>query len=227
MRWTSKSTRKLAAELTDRGKPVSPQKVGQMLFTLGYRLQAPRDGTKTRPLYSLDTTDKATAKRQLAKLVADVVAGKDPTESVPGVPSARLVRDYRDAWLTKRTALGVTTVEAERTHFCWHIDGAIGHLALRDVRPPHVRAILEEVASKSYVSGKHQPKTKRYGRGTVSKVRGLLHGLFRSAQEDGLVEHNLVVPVRAPRTREERKERVVLTDDEFAKLIACSEVDLE
>lgn len=40
LRWTSKSTRKLAAELTERGKPISPQKVGELLFAMGYRLQA-------------------------------------------------------------------------------------------------------------------------------------------------------------------------------------------
>ena len=40
LRWTSKSTRKLASELTERGRPISPQKVGQLLFDLGYRLNA-------------------------------------------------------------------------------------------------------------------------------------------------------------------------------------------
>jgi len=40
LRWTSKSTRKLAAELSERGKPISPQKVGQLLFVMGYRLNA-------------------------------------------------------------------------------------------------------------------------------------------------------------------------------------------
>jgi Rhodopirellula transposase DDE domain len=40
LRWTSKSVRKLAAELTERGKPISPQKVGQLLSSLGYRLNA-------------------------------------------------------------------------------------------------------------------------------------------------------------------------------------------
>lgn len=40
LRWTAKSTRKLAAELTERGKPISPQKVGDLLFAMGYRLQA-------------------------------------------------------------------------------------------------------------------------------------------------------------------------------------------
>lgn len=40
LRWTSKSTRTLAAELTAQGYPVSPQKVGQLLNVSGYSLQA-------------------------------------------------------------------------------------------------------------------------------------------------------------------------------------------
>jgi hypothetical protein len=40
LRWTSKSTRKLSAELTGQGYPVSPQKVGQLLNASGYSLQA-------------------------------------------------------------------------------------------------------------------------------------------------------------------------------------------
>lgn len=39
LRWTSKSTRTLAAELTARGYAVSPQKVGQLLAASGYSLQ--------------------------------------------------------------------------------------------------------------------------------------------------------------------------------------------
>lgn len=49
LRWTAKSTRKLAAELTERGTPISPQKVGELLFLMGYRLQAvqkTREGTE-------------------------------------------------------------------------------------------------------------------------------------------------------------------------------------
>ena len=39
LRWTSKSTRKLAEELGARGYKVSPQKVGQLLHASGYSLQ--------------------------------------------------------------------------------------------------------------------------------------------------------------------------------------------
>ncbi|MGH7438846.1 MAG: ISAzo13 family transposase [Polyangiaceae bacterium] len=40
LRWTSKSTRKLAEELLAQGHRVSPQKVGQLLHAAGYSLQA-------------------------------------------------------------------------------------------------------------------------------------------------------------------------------------------
>lgn len=40
LRWTAKSTRKLAEELTQASHPISPQKVGQLLKDLGYSLQS-------------------------------------------------------------------------------------------------------------------------------------------------------------------------------------------
>jgi hypothetical protein len=46
LRWTSKSTRKLAEELRRLGHPVSPQKVGQMLNGLGYSLQGTQKTTE-------------------------------------------------------------------------------------------------------------------------------------------------------------------------------------
>ena len=39
LRWTSKSTRKLATELAAQGMKVSPQKVGELLYAAGYSLQ--------------------------------------------------------------------------------------------------------------------------------------------------------------------------------------------
>jgi hypothetical protein len=46
LRWTSKSTRKLAEELTAQGRPVSPQKVGELLHSLGYTLQGTQKTTE-------------------------------------------------------------------------------------------------------------------------------------------------------------------------------------
>jgi hypothetical protein len=46
LRWTSKSTRKLADELLAQGLRVSPQKVGQLLYAAGYSLQATHKTTE-------------------------------------------------------------------------------------------------------------------------------------------------------------------------------------
>jgi Rhodopirellula transposase DDE domain len=46
LRWTSKSTRKLASELLAQGLRVSPQKVGQLLYASGYSLQATHKTTE-------------------------------------------------------------------------------------------------------------------------------------------------------------------------------------
>lgn len=46
LRWTSKSTRKLAAELSNRGFDISPQKVGRLLHVAGYSLQATHKTTE-------------------------------------------------------------------------------------------------------------------------------------------------------------------------------------
>jgi hypothetical protein len=46
LRWTSKSTRKLASELLAQGLRVSPQKVGQLLYAAGYSLQATHKTTE-------------------------------------------------------------------------------------------------------------------------------------------------------------------------------------
>lgn len=52
LRWSAKSTRKLAEELAIRGYPISPQKVGQLLRDQGYSLQATHktlEGTSQHP----------------------------------------------------------------------------------------------------------------------------------------------------------------------------------
>jgi len=46
LRWTSKSTRKLADELTAQGRPISPQKVAELLYSLDYTLQGTQKTTE-------------------------------------------------------------------------------------------------------------------------------------------------------------------------------------
>jgi integrase len=173
------------------------------------------DGTTTRPFYSLGTTDKALARRKLVRLVATLEAGDELVDAPKSASTRERVRDYADAWLAKREAQGVGMAKKERSTLEAYALPAIGRLPLCDVRPSHVRSILDEAVT-------HGLK-----RATVAHVRGALRRLFAAALTDELVDTNPVVPVRVPRMREVRKQRTILTDGEFAKFVGCAAVDLE
>src|SRR6266480_7241719 len=97
----------------------------------------------TRPLYSLGTTDKALAKRKLAKLVAALEAGHDVLDAAESANAPELVKEYAEAWHAKRTARGVVMARHEWRYLETHALPAIGHLPLCDVTASHVRAVLD------------------------------------------------------------------------------------
>jgi integrase len=173
------------------------------------------DGTKTRPFYSLGTSDKALARRKLVRLVAALERGDDVVDAPENGGSHERVRDYADAWLTKREAQGVGMAKKERSTLEMYAFEAIGRLPLGDVRPSHVRSILGKAVAQGLK------------RATVAHVRGALRRLFASALTDELVDVNPVAAVRVPRMREVRRQRTILTDAEFAKFVGCADVDLE
>jgi integrase len=177
--------------------------------------QGPEDGTSSRPLYSLGTTDKALARRKLASLVSAIARGHDVLGAAVAANAPERVREYAEAWLAKREAQGIAKARWERSYLKNHVFEAIGNLPLGDVTPSHVRSILDDVAGKGL---KH---------GTVVEVRGVLHRLFDDAWRVEVIASNPVARVRVPPSREVRKQRCILTDDEFSRFVACASVDLE
>jgi Rhodopirellula transposase DDE domain len=91
LRWTSKSTRKLATELTERGKPISPQKVGQLLFALGYRLNAAQ-----KTLEGTDHPDRNEQFEFINERVESCQARSAPVISVD-TKKKELVGDFKNA----------------------------------------------------------------------------------------------------------------------------------
>jgi hypothetical protein len=63
-------------------------------------------------------------------------------------------------------------------------------------------------------------------RGT-RRGHAVMHRLFGSAWQDELIPENPVARVGMPKIREQRKERVILSDAEIADYLACPTVDLE
>ncbi len=166
----------------------------------------------TRPVYSLGTTDKAEALRVLRKLASRPASELHELAS-EGSPT--LVRDLAMSWCARRQAQGVAMADKERRSLEMYALGDIGHLPVRDVRPRHVREVLQAAQAR----GLRQK--------TLAYIRGALRRLFASAVEDELAEHNPVAHVRTPKTGEVRKERTLLSDEEFVRFVSCAEVDLE
>ena len=101
-----------------------------------------------------------------------------------------MLREYAQQWLRKREAQGIVMAPDERRMLERHVLPAIGHLMPCDVPSSKIKRILEGVVAKTYVTGKTIVRERRYRRETVAKVRGVMHRLFRSAQEDDLIERN-------------------------------------
>ncbi len=173
------------------------------------------DGSTWRPLYSLGTADKSLAKRKLARVNELLAQGVDPFGAAEAASAPERVKEYVEAWLAAREARGISKARWERSYFKNHVVEAIGNMTLEDVKPAHVRFILEEAAAKGL---KHA---------TVGEVRGLLHRIFDEAWRAELIESNPVARVKQAGSREIRKERCILTDEELSQFVACEQVDLE
>ena len=183
------------------------------------------NGSTTRPLYSLGTTDKALARRKLARLVALVEAGTDVLDAAETANAPERVKDYAQAWHGKRQAQGVVMARHEWRYLETHALPAIGKRPLCDVTAAHVRGVLEDFTASTY-QRPNGPK-RRYRQQTIAHVRAAMHRLFDAAWREGIIESNPVDRVRTPTLREVRKERAILTDDEFHAFIASPLVDLE
>ena len=158
------------------------------------------DGTTSRPIYSLGTTDKARARRELTKLAKTVAEGGEVGEGMPA--KSESVAVYAEAWLAKRAAQGVATVQDERGWLRRDVLDAIGKVPIGDVRPSHIRGVLDESLARGL------------RRNSLANIRGVMSRLFRAAVEDELIVQSPVTAVGLPRMREVRKARTILTDKE-------------
>ena len=100
LRWTCKSTRALARELTRRDRPVSHEKVAQLLRTMDYSLQGNR---KTEE--GADHPDRDAQFRYINRQVSKALAARQPVISVD-TKKKELIGNYENAgrqWRKKKT----------------------------------------------------------------------------------------------------------------------------
>jgi len=104
LRWTTKSTRRLAAELKGQGYQIGSSKVRALLKELGYSLQAPR---KTRE--GTDHPDRDAQFEHIHRKVKDFQRREQPVISVD-TKKKELIGDFKNAgreWQPKGEPVGV------------------------------------------------------------------------------------------------------------------------
>ncbi len=193
--------------------------------------EAQPDGTRAtrRVVVFLDTADKNLAKRKLDKLIAELAAGMD-IRTAAAIADVPRTDDYAKTWIEAREAKHVRNAGDERRNLEWHALPTIGHLALGDVRPSHIAAVLTEVASKPKARPNRQGAHSdggTYSQQTVKHVRAAMYRLFDAARNEGLIEANPVHGVKLARVAEVKKRRIILTEDEFSRFVAFPTADLE
>jgi integrase len=192
------------------------------------------DGERVKKTYELGTTDRAVARRKLARLVEELAAGAALATDA-AKPNETLAQ-YAATWFASRDARGVAATSYERRYFERVWKPAAGALPLEQVWAALIRSVLEEAAT-----GKIRPKPRpvkkgapprepgRYSPQSVSHMRGTLFRILQSAFQEELVSENRVARVPVPDFQGEFEglARAVPTDDEIDALLAHPGVDVE
>lgn len=159
--------------------------------------------SKGRRFVPLNTHDEGEAKRKLAGMVTATDASEETMEV------------YADRWLDKRKADGVVMHFEETTYWRLHARPILGPLKLLEVKPEHIREILDRLVQA------------KKSKGTIQHVRGFLHRMLSDAWRANLIPEDPTLKVKLPKIREVRKERAILSDEEFVQFVNCNEADEE
>ena len=196
LRWTLKSTRRLAQELTAQGHPVSHAKVGQILDDLGYSLQGTRkvkEGAdhpdrnaqfehiaqkvcafqrRGQPVVSVDTK-----KKELVGNFAN--AGQEYRRK--GRPVGVRVHDFVDAELGKAIPYGVYDMTANAGWVSVGVDHDTAQFAVQTLR-----TWWRQMGRRQYGQARELLITADGGGSNASRNRLWKHALQHLSDETGL-----------------------------------------
>ncbi len=168
------------------------------------------DGERVRVQRDLETSNKAVARRKLARLLES--ENPTPAEAARSETFAeaakRIVQKQKDeglrTWKERWRRL-------ERFAF-----PEFGNLDPREIRPAHVREVLEGAAGLGR------------SRSTVHQLKVDVSSVLGELWRDEVLPENVAARVRIPKSaRVDGRDRVILTDEEFARFMACRDVDGE
>lgn len=182
------------------------------------RLTITRDGESVREWFDMETTSKPVARRRMAKKLLELATGEAPAREAIAADLARreTVAEAFERIVDSQQKGGLVSHKERRARLAKYATPLIGNLDPTQVTAGHIREVLEGARD----DGKaHQ---------TIVHLKNDLSGVFGSLWRDQLIGENpmdrVIVPEGAHR---EERERIVLTDEEFAQFMACPTIDPE
>lgn len=115
-----------------------------------------RGGKKVREPSGFLVGQEAEAKKAWALLQRELGAEKKRTEKAAGPAGPTTLSGFVDGWLKDRLDRGVVNAGTEAGFFRHHIEPELGRFLLVDLRPQHVRGLLDTLKRKK-TSGRRKP----------------------------------------------------------------------
>lgn len=169
------------------------------------------DGVNVRRWFPLGTDSLSVANAKNRDLMARIARGEVPLLTETRAPetfeqAARRILDQQEAD-------GMKSIADRRQRVRDYATPTLGKLAIDKVRAGHVREALEACRD----AGRAKQ--------TITHLRNDLSSIFDQLWRDELIEENPVDKVRVPKGGvEDQRPRQLLTDEEFAAFMACTEV---
>lgn len=174
------------------------------------------DGTEERRWMNLQTKDRTTARRKLARLVAMIEAGELVADAAAKATAAETYKAFTLDRNAKRGAAGVVMADDEQNNRVRFIYPIIGDLALPRVTDDHVRQVLEGARDHGLAWE------------TVRKIRAVMSRDFKRAKIEKLMAQNPVQDVALPEgLKRDKRPRTILADAEIEVHLAAVRCDLE
>lgn len=161
--------------------------------------------------FPLGTDSKALAQAKLDRILAELAAGGVP--SAEQTAAGETVAQAIERLILMQRDDGLKTWIERRSRLRQYAATQIGNLDVRKVRPEHIRQVLDHAHSSGL------------GKQSVTHIRIDLSTIFGQLWRDEVIPENPVRRVKlSKKLRQDKRPRIVLNEDEFAKLMACSDV---
>jgi integrase len=152
---------------------------------------------------------KSLAEAEIARVVTDHKRG------ILAVPDKTTLRAFAAAWLDRQKGIRDSTREdyAMVLRYAFEV---LGDVKIKDVRPSHVKDLLNKLAARKMEGGrKGRPMSRR----TLVMVRARLKSVFDEAVTDQIIYSNPVASVRRARTDQDDEDKVgiALTEEQAAR----------